>query len=208
MESHAFVSKVFGGLKDFRRDHQKFHRLDEVLFLVLCAMTSRCETFTEIQEFGHHRLDWFRKYSPYENGIPSHDTIRRVLQHLNPETLKEALVLIVNEIRKNAVVGEVISIDGKCLRGVGSDFYMVNVYASGSGLCLMHKRVEEKHNETVAIPDLLDAIDVCGAIVTVDALNTQKDIATRIIKEEADYLMALKSNHPTFSRRSKPFLTR
>ena len=166
-------------------------------------MTSRCETFTEIQEFGRIRLEWLRKFSPYQNGIPSHDTIRRVLQLLKPEVLHEALSLIINELRQNLLERDVISIDGKCLRGVGADVYMVNVWSSGQGLCLAHKRVDEKHNETVAIPELLDMVDLSGSVVTVDALNTQKAIATRIIEEGADYVMALKSNHPTFHEEVK-----
>lgn len=198
MDSTGFVERVFGGLRDFRRDHLKIHRLDEILFLCLCAMTSRCDSFTEIQEFGVHRLDWLRKYSAYENGIASHDTIRRVMQHIRPEVMSEALHLIVSELKTPLAEREVVSIDGKCLRGVGSDVYMVNVWSNGQGLCLSHKRVDEKHNETVAISELLDLLELTGAIITVDALNTQKDLAARIIGEGADYLMALKQNHPTF----------
>lgn len=193
------IEEIFAPAKDWRVDRCKSHQLSDILFLSLSAMISGAEAFTEIEEFGHERLDWLRQYIELANGVPSHDTIRRIFMEMKPEMFKACFDLWVEKM-VDLGEGEVIALDGKQLRGMKSvaegryGFYLVGAWAHQNGLCLAQQKVEDKSNEITAIPDILSSLDIEGRIVTIDAMGTQKTIATQIVDQGGDYILALKQN--------------
>jgi predicted transposase YbfD/YdcC len=174
--------------------------LEEILFLALASAISGLCYFDEMEEFGELQIDWFRKYFPYKNGIPSHDTINRLFAAMDPKEFCSCFTAWVQSIRKD-VDREVIAIDGKAIKGSAQpskgikSLQFVSAYAAQNSLVLCQEVVDGKSNEMTAVPKLIDLIDCKGAIITVDALNCQVDIATKILEKKADYLLALKSNH-------------
>ncbi len=194
----AFLD-FFADLEDPRIDRHKLYPLDEILLTTLCAYICDAKSWEDIQEFGETRLDFLKKYLPYENGIPSHDTFARVFSLINPKEFKQCFVKWVQTLQKH--VSEIINIDGKTLRGSFDKeddqkaIHMVSAFASNSRLVLGQEKVNEKSNEITAIPKLLDLLFLQGAIVTIDAMGCQKSIAAKIREKKADYILALKGNH-------------
>lgn len=196
--SIAFLD-FFADLEDPRIDRHKLYPLDEVLLTTLCAYICDAKSWEDIQEFGETRLDFLKKYLPYKNGIPSHDTFSRVFSLMNPQEFKQCFVRWVQTLQEHA--SEIINIDGKTLRGSFDKrdgqkaIHMVSAFASHSRLVLGQEKVTEKSNEITAIPKLLDLLFLRGAIITIDAMGCQKSIAAKIREKGADYLLALKGNH-------------
>lgn len=136
------------------------------------------------------------------NGIPSDDTFRRVFEFINPEELNRCFLRWI-ETLVTKMGGEIIPIDGKTIRGSydrnqgQSALHLISAWASEQNLVLAQMKVEDKSNEITAIPALLELLDITGAIITIDAMGTQTEIAKKIINQKADYVLALKANHPT-----------
>jgi len=192
---------MFQGLDDPRVERTKSYPLEEILFLVLSAVVSGVNFLTEVEEFGNAKLDWFRTILPYENGIPSHDTIGRVLGMLDPDAL-EAMFAAWMASAARRVKG-VVAIDGKTLRRAiarGEDrafVHMVSAFASANSLVLGQVKTGEKSNEITAIPRLLQLLHLEGAIVTIDAEGCQEAIANEIHERGGYFVLAVKSNQPT-----------
>lgn len=197
-QSIAFLD-FFADLEDPRIDRHKLYPLDEILLTTLCAYICDAKSWEDIQEFGETRLDFLKKYLPYENGIPSHDTFARVFSLIDPKQFKRCFISWVQTLQVHT--SEIINIDGKTLRGSFDKeddqkaIHMVSAFASNSRLVLAQEKVEEKSNEITAIPNLLDLLFLKGAIVTIDAMGCQKSIAAKIREKGADYVLALKGNH-------------
>jgi len=198
----SIIEEIFAPAEDWRVDRCKTHELSDILFLSLSAMVSGAEAFTEIEEFGHERIDWLRNYIALANGIPSHDTIRRIFMEMKPEMFKACFDRWIEKV-VSLDVGEVIAVDGKQLRGMKSmaegryGFYLVGAWAHKNGLCLAQQKVADKSNEITAIPDILSSLDIEGRIITIDAMGTQKAIASQIVDQGGDYILALKQNQET-----------
>jgi predicted transposase YbfD/YdcC len=187
-----------GEVPDPRRERTKLHRLVDILVIAVCATICAAETWEEIAEFGRAKESWFKKFLALPNGIPSHDTFRRVFLLINPEKFQEAFVVWVRSVAQ-VTDGEVIAIDGKQVRGArGADgkqgLRLVSAWASEHRLVLGQLKTEQKSNEITAIPLLLELLELRGCIVTIDAMGCQTEIAARIIKQEADYVLSLKGN--------------
>ena len=184
-------------VEDHRVPGMTTYPLDEVLLTVLTGLVCRMEDFDEIAMFGEEQLDWLRRFLPFRNGVAPAQTMRRVLRALDPKALARAFSSWVGSLKK---VSGVVAIDGKTLRGTKKDksgagaLHLVSAYAHEAGLVLAARAVETKSNEITAIPELLDLLAIEGAIVTIDAIGTQKAIAKKIIDKDADYLLALKEN--------------
>lgn len=183
---------------DPRLDRTKLHPLVDVLVIAVCATICAAETWEEIAEFGRAKESWFRKFLALPNGIPSHDTFRRVFLRLNPQKFQESFLVWV---RSMAAVsdGEVIAIDGKQARGArragGKEgLRLVSAWACEQRLVLGQLKTEEKSNEITAIPLLLELLELRGGIVTIDAMGCQREVAEKIIAQEADYVLSLKGN--------------
>lgn len=180
------------------------HQLMDILLIAVCAVICGAEGWEDIEEYGTVHAKWFADILDLPHGIPGHDTFRRVLSRLDPEELTRCFIAW-TEALSEASGGDIVSIDGKTLRhsfdrATGqAAIHMVSAWASANRLVLGQLKVEEKSNEITAIPKLLTMLDIAGAIVTIDAMGCQKEIAKVITDQEADYVLALKENHPTLS---------
>src|SRR4051812_34267608 len=180
------------------------HLLVDVLVVGFCGVLCGCEDFVEIETFGRKKEDFFRRFLGLPEGIPSHDTFRRVFQAVCPQALQRCLLQWLQGVRQTApAAGAVVAIDGKTLRrtfdrarGLGA-LHLVSAWATANGLTLGQVAVDAQSNEITAIPQLIELLDLKGCVVTIDAAGCQKDIAAQIVGKEADYVLALKENHPT-----------
>ena len=195
----ASVEEIFSKVQDPRVKSKCLHKLSDILFIAFCTLLSNGEDFEDMVEFGHQRREWLEEILELPNGIPSHDTFNRVLQLIEPEELticlgEDASVLI------DRVKGKLISFDGKKMRGVSPcskgnrGLYILSAWVNENRICLGQQKVEDKSNEITAIPDLIDALDLEGSTVSIDAIGCQVDIALKIIEASADYLLAVKAN--------------
>jgi predicted transposase YbfD/YdcC len=190
-------------IPDPRIARTRLHPLIDILALSISAVVCGAEGWDDIVSFGHGKLGWLKERLGLElpNGIPSADTIRRVFSRLDPKALEAAFRAWTKSLHQ-LTKGEVVALDGKVLRhsfDTACDqnaIHLVSAWASSARLVLGQVKVSEKSNEITAVPQLLDWLEIAGCTVTVDALNTQKSIAAKIIAKEADYALALKENHP------------
>jgi predicted transposase YbfD/YdcC len=170
-----------------------------MLFLCVCAVISGTEGWSAMAQFGRTKLDWLRRFLPYENGIPDEDTIAWLIKRLDIKAFERCFVQWATELA-NASDGEVIAIDGKTARRSHdrrrgrSPLHVVSAWACEQRLSLGQLATDAKSNEITAIPELLELLDIRGALITVDAMGCQKHIAETIISQQADYVLALKGN--------------
>lgn len=190
----------FSALDDPRQSWRVMYPLPEVLLLVLCATLSGMEDFVEIELWGRQRLDFLRRFLPYDHGIPSHDTLGDVINALDPDLFKGCFLAWVAGLRDDGP--EVIAIDGKTSRRSHArpkgrePLHLVSAWASRQRLVLGQEAVADKSNEIVVIPLLLQRLELTGALVTIDAMGTQVEIARTITGGGGDYLLSLKANWP------------
>jgi len=177
--------------------------LFDILFLSVCATIAGADGPSDIEEFGFDQLPWLRRFIPLENGVPSHDTISRVLALIKPKEFQQAFLSWIGSFKlldDNDAQLRLIPIDGKTLRGSGADdhppLHLVSAWASQDGLSLGQVAVDKKSNEITAIPELLKMLELRGALVTIDAMGCQKDIAKSIIQDGGEYVLAVKNNQP------------
>ncbi|WP_372401705.1 ISAs1 family transposase (plasmid) [Tistrella bauzanensis] len=188
----------FEELPDGRQAGKIVYPLDEVLLLSLLAVLAGAETFTDIARFGQKKLDLLRRFRPFADGTPPHDTLGDIFASLNAESFQRCFVSWVASV--TGTPEGVIAIDGKTVRRSGgkkdakAPIHMVSAFAARQRLVLGQVKVDKKSNEIVAIPKLLDLLAIEGAIVTIDAMGCQRDIAARITDKKADYVLALKGN--------------
>jgi predicted transposase YbfD/YdcC len=195
--------KHFADLHDPRVERTREHLLEEILLITIAAILSGANGWNEIEDYAHSKHVWFKSFLTLPSGIPSHDTFNRVFSALDPEELEKGFVAWVSSIAK-LTAGEVVAIDGKTLRGAsepskkGPDkkaiVHMVSAWANTNSLVLGQRRVDEKSNEITAIPKLLDALELSGTVVTIDAMGCQRAIAEKIVAKKADYILAVKEN--------------
>jgi len=181
------------------------HALVDVLTIGFCGVLCGCEDFVEIAAFGQAKEAFFRRFLELPNGIPAHDTFRRVFQAVCPQALQQCLITWLKGLRsatESVGAESVVAIDGKTLRRTGDrargvgPLHLVSAWASANGLTLGQLAVDAKSNEITAIPELLELLQLEDCIVTIDAAGCQKEIAARIVAKQADYLLAVKENQP------------
>jgi predicted transposase YbfD/YdcC len=198
--SQLTLRECFQDFPDPRREHLRLHALWDIVGLTICAVICGCDTVVEIHEYGSKKIDFLTTFLDLENGVPSHDTIGRVFSLLNPARFR-ACFAIWTESLAQAVAGRVIAIDGKTLRRAHDKgqkpLHLVSAFATENRLVLSQQAVDDKSNEITAIPELLQLLDVKKAIITIDAMGCQKEIAAQIKDQGADYVLALKDNQPT-----------
>jgi predicted transposase YbfD/YdcC len=177
------------------------HRLVDVLLIGFCGVLADCDDFVEIADWARHHQDFLRTFLELPNGIPAHDTFRRVFAAVQPTAVQGVLIPWLQQRR--GLPGEWVHIDGKALRGsrcaargLGA-LHLVSAWASQQGLTLGQVAVDAKSNEITAIPLLLDLLDLRDKVVTIDAAGCQKDIAAQIVAGGGDYVLAVKDNQPT-----------
>jgi predicted transposase YbfD/YdcC len=188
----------FQGLPDPRQRGKVIYPLDEVLLLCLMAVLAGAETIVDIARFGEKKLSLLRRFRPFRDGTPAHDHLGDILATLDAEKFQGCFVAWT--ARLTGAPAEVIAIDGKTVRrsdqkkGAKAAIHMVSAFAARQRLVLGQVKVAEKSNEIIAIPKLLNMLAIEGAIITIDAMGCQRDIAQKIVDNKADYILALKGN--------------
>ena len=188
----------FEDLPDPRQPGKVTYPLDEILLLCLLAVMAGADTFTDIALFGAKKLDFLRRFRPYRDGTPTHDHLGDILATIDAEAFQRCFVAWVSAL--TGIPEGVVAIDGKTVRRSHhkskgkAAIHMVSAFAARQRLVLGQVKVAEKSNEIIAIPKLLDMLAIEGAIVTIDAMGCQRDIARKIVAKKADYILALKGN--------------
>jgi predicted transposase YbfD/YdcC len=192
------------------------HKLVDILVIGFCGVLCGCEDFVELEEFGNAKDQFFRRILELPNGIPSHDTFRRVFQAVCPPALQQALLYWLKDLRQVTSAPEPdrgVAIDGKTLRrtfdhasGLGA-LHLVSAWATANGITLGQVAVDAKSNEITAIPQLIELLELRDRIVTIDAAGCQKEIAAQIIAKDADYVLAVKGNQPTLHTQVVEYFT-
>lgn len=193
----------FEPLDDPRQSGKVWYPLEEMLLLSLLAVLASAESWVEIAEFGKRKLEFLRRFRAFANGTPSHDQLGDLFAALDAEQFQHCFIAWVGSLTK--LSPDIVAIDGKTLRrayqegGAKAPIHMISAWSSRQRLVLGQAKVAEKSNEITAIPDLLDLLTLKGAIVTIDAMGCQKEIAKKITDKGADYVLALKGNQGTLS---------
>jgi len=183
---------------DHRIPGMTTYPLDEVLLSTLVAVVCGADDWEEVEGVAEGALAWLQGFLPFAEGVPTAQTFRKVFRLIDKRALAESFAAWAASARR--VAREVVAIDGKTLRGSKTSrdgtgaLHLVSAYATRAGLVLAQRAVDGKSNEITAIPELLDMLALEGAIVTIDAMGTQKAIAERIADKKADYVLALKGN--------------
>jgi predicted transposase YbfD/YdcC len=203
------ILAYFEDLPDPRVDRTRLHPLLSILGIALCGVLCGADTWIEIEEYGIAKQDWLARWLDLPHGIPSHDTFARVFARLQPPSLGGCLQRLTRELARK--LEKLIAIDGKYLRhsfdtGSGQGpLVMLNAWASSQRLVLASVAVDTKSNEIKHIPELLALLDITGCIVTIDAMGTQKAVASQIVAQGGDYVLALKGNQESIHTDVKLF---
>jgi predicted transposase YbfD/YdcC len=192
---------AFETVEDPRCEWKVEHRLLDILVIAVCAVLGEAESFEDIALYGRCKREWLEGFLALPNGIPSHDTFRRVLMLVDPDAFERSFLGWVRAVFRSGEGGpRQIAIDGKTvrrsfdLRKGRSPLHLVSAYATEHGLVLTQRAAETKGGELAVIPELLDGLDLEGCLVSLDALACQPAIAERIVGRGGDYLLALKGN--------------
>ena len=198
------IGSYFESLSDPRHTRNRKHLLVDVVVIAVCGMLCGCDGPTAIHRWAAHRLEWLQQFLTLPNGIPSRDCIRRLLMALKPEAFQKCFQNWIAQAlpRDDDSPARLVAIDGKTCRrshdasqGLGA-LHLVSAWASEEGIALGQVATEEKSNEITAIPQLLEQIDLAKAVVTIDAMGCQKEIARDIVAGGGDFVIAVKDNQP------------
>lgn len=207
------IFDICNQINDPRIDRKRVHSAETIVYVAMTAIICGADSWYEIEDFGKAKISFFRQRLPDIKSIPSHDTFNRFFKLLAPDYFERVFrhwMFGICEKYKG-----VVAIDGKTIRGAskccpahpagtpGFKLHMVSAWAAENGISLGQLKVDEKHNEIVAIPLLLEALDISECIVTIDAMGCQRDIAEKIIENKADYVLALKDNHKNLCKKVK-----
>lgn len=198
------IADHFADIPDPRRAQGRRHLIGDIFALALCAVIAGANSWEQAQAFGVAKFDWLAERLQLPNGIPSHDTIRRLFCLVRPRHFEACFVAWMNATC--AATGlQPIHIDGKTLRGsrratdgtFAEALHLVSAFAGANNLTLGQVGVEGKSNEITAIPELLRTLDLKGCIVTIDAMGCQKEIARQIHDGHGGYVLGVKATQPT-----------
>ncbi len=192
------IMEHFGTIADPRIDRKKLHKLHDIIFITIAAVICGADDWDDIEDWGNLKIDWLKTKLELPNGIPSHDTFNRVFSLIDPQAIQQSFTSWVKSIAK-ITNDQVISVDGKRLCNSGEDgeqsiIHMVSAWSNTNNMVLAQRKINDKSNEITAIPALLDVLDITGCMITIDAMGCQKAIAEKIVKKEADYILAVKDN--------------
>jgi len=198
------LADYFADLQDPRIQLKCDHDFMDIILIVICATIGGADDFVSVAAFARAKVDWFRDRLGLKlrNGVPSHDTLNRVFALLAPAQFLKCFMGWVESMSDTLKLKH-IPIDGKAMRGskrkTSAGYrtaHIVSAWASENGVTLAQVRTDEKSNEITAIPELLALLDISGALVSIDAIGTQKEIAEQIVEQKGDYLLAVKENQP------------
>lgn len=201
-EGNKSCLEAFDGLQD-PRTRECAHRLDELLLAALCAITSGADSWVSVASWARLKLEWLSRFLPFANGIASHDTFSRVFNLLDAKQFEACFISWMQQLCPS-LEGQLVPIDGKSVcgshDGAQGALHLVSAWHSAAGLVLGQVKTAHKSNEITAIPQLLDALDVRGATITIDAMGCQHAIIDKIVEKGADYIVAVKNNQPTLAQ--------
>ncbi len=196
------IRQYFSGLPDPRCRRGRRHELSELVIIAILAVICCTDNWQEVAQFARAKRKWLRSFLELPHGIPSHDTFGRVFAALSPEAFERCFLAWIAALAK-VRPGELIAIDGKTLRrsfnraSGKAALHMISAWSSANGLVFGQLATEAKSNEITAIPKLLELLDIRGAVVSIDAMGCQKEIARKIVENGGDYLFSLKGNQST-----------
>lgn len=197
LPSLASIKKHFRGLKDPRVQGRSSHLLIDIITMAICAAISNCNDWRDIALFAKERETWFRRFLRLPNGVPAHDTFARVFGRLDTRVFSQSCVEWLRAVSELVGLSH-IAIDGKSVRGSASTklgaLHLVSAWATQAHLSLGQVAVDGKSNEIAAIPQLLELLDLKGALVSIDAIGCQKSIAGKIVEKGGDYVLSVKGN--------------
>jgi predicted transposase YbfD/YdcC len=197
------IEKYFSAVTDPRDQSKIWHLLTDIIGLSLIGTLAGCEGYEDIEEFGIAREQWIKKYLQLPHGIPSHDTIERVFESMNPLEFNACFMHWVKDIFNRPDSEVLLHIDGKSNKRSADGYkgkkmlHAINVFASESRLCLAQFKVDDKSNEITVLNPLLKTLDIKGQTITIDAMGCQKDIAQAIVEGRGNYVLAVKDNQQT-----------
>lgn len=195
-ENEGFID-FFSTIPDHRINRKKLYSVEEIMLVAFCGTIAGCNTWDDLELFGEIKLDYLRKYFPFRNGTPSDDTLRRFFRALDPEAFEARFIRWVKSFQID-LDEKIIAVDGKTSRrSFDTDsrpMHLVSAFASELGIVLGQIKTAEKSNEITAIPALLDLVDICESVVTIDAMGCQSKIVEKIIDKQANYVIGLKGN--------------
>jgi predicted transposase YbfD/YdcC len=195
------IATHFAPLKDPRIERTRLHDLMDIIVIAICAVICGAEGWEDIAKYGHAKRDWLVTFLSLPNGIPSHDTFRRVFCLLDPGAFHQCFQRWIDALSAGLGLKR-IAIDGKTMRrsfdraSGKAALHLVSAWATEQHLVLGQVAVDTKSNEITAIPKLLELLDVSGAMVSIDALGCQKEIAAKIRDGGGDYVLSVKDNQP------------
>jgi len=204
---YANFNIYFANFTDLRQQHKIMHLLVEILYISILATIAGAEDIVDIARYARSKKNWLSTFLILPGGIPSHDTFNRVLCMIDPNEFENNFIGWVSGYKDSLIIDnekDVIPIDGKTICGSRDTFnakkaiHMVSALSTKYGLILGQKKCAEKSNEITAIPELLEMINITEAIITIDAMGCQTEIAKKIISNNADYILALKGNQGNF----------
>lgn len=208
-EGRLRLADVFASMSDPRQAGKVEHDLVELLVIAVNAVLVGADTFVEIELWAEERIDWLRRYLRLEYGIPSHDTFGRLFGLIDPDEFEAAFRRWAGALLPRLGQDAVVAIDGKTSRRTGkvdaTPLHLVSAFAAGAGLVLGQRATAQKSNEKTAIPELLVTLALEGCIVTIDAMGTQANIAQTIRNQRAEYVLAVKDNHPLLADSMRDF---
>ena len=206
------IRRVISCIEDPRKERRKLHSLFDIVVMTLCGTIAGCTSWIAIADHANDRESWFREFLELPNGIPSHDTFERVFSLLWPDEFQRVLRHVAEALHEE-LSGGIIALDGKVLRGSFDEFaqqkqiHTVSAYSVDHGVTLAMVSTCVKSNEITAIPELLDMIDVRGAVVTLDAMGCQTEIVAKIKEQGGDYVISLKGNQGSLHESVKDYFS-
>lgn len=201
LKTQTDLRSYFEQLTDPRR-REPTYPLENIVVMLLCAVICGADDFVAIARWANSKKDWLAKFLDLSSGVPSHDRFNAVVALLRPHEFEQCLLNWITALHE-VTGGQVIAIDGKTLRrsydkaSGKAAIHMVSAWASANHISLGQVVTDEKSNEITAIPKLLELIEISGALVTIDAMGCQTAIVKQIVKQGADYCLAVKGNQPT-----------
>ena len=184
------------------RSREVIYPLINVVTIAVCAVICGADDFVAIAKFGRTKRTWLSRFLDLKEGVPSHDRFNAIFAALKPAEFEKCLLSWITALHEISD-GQVIAIDGKTLRrsfdaaDSKAAIHMVSAWATANHISLGQVVVDAKSNEITAIPKLLEMLELSGAMITIDAMGCQTEIAQKIVDAEADYCLAVKGNQPT-----------
>lgn len=197
MKTHSLISS-FEGLNDPRINRTKLHPLENIIFITVSAVICGFEGWDEIAEFGVLRRQWLERYLDLSNGIPSHDTFNRVFTLIEPSDFEKCFQKWIKDLFPEHK-DDIINLDGKSLRGTKNHgakslTHIVSAWSNAKQAVIAQLKTDSKSNEITILPELIKSLDLEGAIITIDAMGCQKEIAKTVQEKGADYVLSVKGN--------------